>query len=160
MGYNDYEPARELESSGPIALVQQTITIAVRVLGVALLLVGLWAGISVLVEAWGLYKDPAGIDRFAVAIEQGSNIDQLLGKPASSQSLVDTGTPSVARPVAESLRLSYFAAWFIALLLLLIIGGLSMSAVTTGAQLALHDGYLKRLSTAALHEVKQLRKVA
>lgn len=63
---------------------------------------------------------------------------------------------ALPRPVSkgprEGLRLSYFVAWFIVLLLLLIIGGLSMSAISTGAQLALRDAQAKRLAKEVQRE--------
>lgn len=52
----------------------EVITIIVRLLGMVVLLVGLYIGIKVVFEAWHLYEEPQRIERFAKAIEQGSNL--------------------------------------------------------------------------------------
>jgi len=50
----------------------------VRLLGFFLLLAGLWVALQVLLTAKNLYEHPENIERFAVAIEKGSNIDKTL----------------------------------------------------------------------------------
>ncbi len=96
----------------------------VRGLGVVLIIAGMWSSIMVIVEAWTLYSDPQRIERFAQAIEMGSNLDRSL-----------TSTPS-AEADTPSVRLSYFVAWIFALPLLFLMGLLALHAVKVGAGLA------------------------
>ena len=67
----------------------------------------------------------------------------------------DAGTEpavqSAARAVPE-LRFSYFVAWMIAILLLLLIGRLALGAVRTGGELALYDVKVGKLARALLRE--------
>jgi hypothetical protein len=56
------------------------LSIVVRLLGMVMLLIGLFVGIKVIFQAWDLYKEPQNIERFADAIEQGSDLDVMLGK--------------------------------------------------------------------------------
>lgn len=131
--------------------VTEIVTILVRVLGLAVLLVGLYIGIKVILEAWQLYEQPQRIERFAIAIEQGSHLDSALSSLASNLEERETtsGETSVKTdrqsPVA-SLRLTYFLAWGIAVLLLMVIGSLASSAIRTGGQLALYDLQVKQLA--------------
>ena len=162
MGYDDHNLRREElqagvepEQLGVIGQLQRVLRLLVRLLGLGLILVGLGVGVSVVLESWALYKSPERIERFALAIEKGSGIDQALGSVAKdlvaggSADGVNAGaeqsTPS--RPVATpsgNFRMSYFAGWILALGLMLIVGMLAMSAVTTGARLVLTDAGTSR----------------
>lgn len=133
-------------------------SLTVRGLGLVLLLVGMFVALRVVVSAWSLYANPAGIENFAAAIERGSNLDLALEEvtaPATAANL----EPQSARPgrtgSAPAFRLSYFVAWLIAILLLLLIGRLAIAAVRTGGELALYDVQLKKLVRALVAE--QLR---
>ncbi len=110
------------------------IELVVRLLGLVLLLAGLVAGIWVLLEALSLYRQPEGILPLVTAIEQGSGLDRLLA-----------GNGGTA---AANVRLAYFPAWFIAVLLLLVIGQLAVTAVRAGAELLLSDTRLRRMLRA------------
>ena len=167
MGYSDRDEttAEPEERAGIASLV---LGAAVRLVGVAVLCVGVWAGVKVIVEAWSLYEQPQRIERFATAIQAGSNLDGLIGNlvAASGPAEADDQTPSAAAAKPRraepggTLRLSYFAAWFIALLLMFVIGTLAMTAITTGGQLALYDLQVKRHSSAVIKEVRRLRRAA
>ena len=134
--------------------------ILVRVVGLVVLFVGLWVGVKVILEAWALYEQPQRIVRFADDIQKHSNLDGVIG----SLGTVESGDGSSAtggnkaQDAGNGLRLSYFAAWFIALLLIFVIGSLAMSAITTGGQLALYDLQLKRYSRSVIKEVRRLRE--
>ncbi|PCH64700.1 MAG: hypothetical protein COC04_03320, partial [Gammaproteobacteria bacterium] len=54
----------------------------------------------------------------------------------------------------QSLRVSYFLAWIIAILLLMVIGGLASSAIRTGGQLALYDLQVKRFANELIKQVQ------
>ena len=56
----------------------ELMSIVVRFVGLFLLFVGLWVAVQVLQEALDLYRNPGNIERLAVAIEQGSNIDKSI----------------------------------------------------------------------------------
>ena len=77
------------------------LSIVVRLFGLTLLVIGLYIGIKVIFEAWHLYEEPQRIERFADAIEQGSNLDALLAsittnKPASLSNQSNTVTQTKA----------------------------------------------------------------
>lgn len=113
----------------------------VRGFGFLLMLIGFFVAIRVIFEVWGLYIDPAGIETFARAIETSSGLDAAL------RSGLETDTSP-----SGGVRLSYFIAWFIALVLLMIVGRLSIAAMHVGGQLVLWDVPLSRL-------IKALRRV-
>lgn len=170
MGYydDDGEPAAE-QGRGALGVTQQILGMLVRLLGLGVLIIGTATAVVVLQECWRLYVDPARIERFAVAIEAGSHLDSAFASTAASLSdvaapedseVAPQGAPATPRPVTGDLRLSYFVAWFITLLVLFILGMLSMSAITTGGQLALYDMQVKRLSRAVMREARNLRRAA
>jgi hypothetical protein len=142
--------------------------IFVRLVGVTLLIVGLWAAIEVINEAWGLYRNPAEIERFARAIDKGSNIDKLIA-PSKQKNLTQPsalsdeqdGILSENNPTAmgeqnptedNSLRLSYYVAWIIVLLLLMLIARIALSAIKTGGELALYDTQIKKFAQTLIKE--------
>lgn len=120
------------------------LTMLVRLIGLSLLLAGLAVAVLVLLEAWSLYKHPERIEVFADAVEAGSNVDKALrARPGAPLSTLDQGDPAQgAGPAAEreaGIRLSYFFAWFIVFVLILLITRIAVSAMTVGGRLALHD---------------------
>lgn len=135
------------DEAGVLGTSSRLIGLLVRVAGVVLLVVGLWVALGVIKEAWALYEQPARIERIAQAIDAGSNIDKLLAGVETSPN--PTAASAAAAP-APSLKVSYYLAWVIAILLLLLIGRLAMSAVKTGGELALYDTNVKRFARALL----------
>ena len=132
----------DLENDSGFADRSMQITqFVVRAFGFLLMIVGLWIGLKVINEAWSLYTEPANIERIAIAIEKGSNLDKSL-------SSVRSGEDSSGSEVNSALgfRLSYFAAWILAILLLMLIGRLAIAAVKTGGELALYDLHIKRFA--------------
>ncbi len=123
------------------ATVTRFIDVFVRVTGVVLLLAGVWIGLQVIFEAWGLYRDPRHIEQFAKAVAAGSNLDRVLAAAPDPLRRMEPGQASGARApsASEDLRLSYFAAWGIVITMLLIVARLAMMAVKTGAELALRE---------------------
>jgi hypothetical protein len=160
MGYEDRDETTG-EPDAQMSTAQLALSAAVRLIGVAVLCVGLWAGIKVIVEAWALYEQPQRIERLAAAIQAGSNLDGLIGNlvaaDAQEGEVGDAAADARRAEPGGTLRLSYFAAWFIALLLMFVIGTLAMTAVTTGGQLALYDLQVKRYSRAVIKEVRRMR---
>ncbi len=136
------------------------LSIVVRLLGLVMLLIGLFIGVKVIFEAWDLYKEPQNIERFADAIEQGSHLDVMLAK-FTAGAKVDNNESLTQQPAQkvetnkESLRLTYFLAWIIAILLLMVVGGLASSAIKTGGQLALYDLQVKRFARQLIAEARK-----
>ena len=139
----------------------------VRLLGFILLLAGLWVALQVLITAKDLYEHPENIERFAVAIEKGSNIDKTLA-PIRDSLMVDSDTgngvkqynDTEKRPAtvgAGDIRVSYFFAWVIALLLLLLIARISLTAIKTGGELVLFDMQIKQLARMLAKESQKIR---
>ena len=128
----------------------------VRILGFFLLLAGLWVAIQVLLTAQDLYVHPEKIERFAVAIEKGSNIDKTLA-PIRDSLIVGSDSENGVKQYTETgkrpspvgtgnIRVSYFFAWIIALLLLLLIARISLTAIKTGGELVLYDMQIKQFA--------------
>ena len=135
MGYADHEdtpppaPAREpdlLDRAGTV------LGMCVRLIGLALLCVGIAVALKVVSEAFLLYNQPQSIERFALAVERGSNLDAALAPVEEAD-----GTEASSRRGPPPLRLSYFAAWIVVLMLLLVVSGIAMSIIVTGGRLAL-----------------------
>lgn len=136
------------------------LSIVVRLLGLVMLLIGLFIGIKVIFEAWALYKEPQNIERFADAIEQGSHLDGMLAKLTPHTKINDSESitqqpEQKAKTSAESLRLTYFLAWIIAILLLMVVGSLASNAIRTGGQLALYDLQVKRFARQLIEEARK-----
>ena len=130
--------------------------------GFLLLVVGLWIALAVISEAWSLYRHPEQIERIAAAIEHGSNLDQTLAKAsqglaastpdeADNDRTTSSATHTTSAP-APTFRLSYFVAWMVAILLLMLIGRLSIAAVKAGGELVLYDLHIKRFVRELLRE--------
>lgn len=121
----------------------------VRGIGIVLLLVGLWSSVHVLVEALKLYRDPLRVEDLAAAIEQGSNLDRALRRSTHEETAGADRPAGVAslseQAPSRGIRLTYFVAWVIALLLLMLITMIAFSAVRTGSELVLQDARLKTL---------------
>ena len=136
----------------------------VRGFGLVLLLVGIIVALMVITSAWSLYDDPEKIESFARAIERGSNLDLSLssaktaGRGQLEPSAVDGGPiPEETVAPQPEFRFSYFIAWLIAILLLMMIGRLSITAVRTGGELALYDVQVRKLARALLEERARIK---
>ena len=126
-------------------------TTFVRYTGILLLVIGIWTCISVLLEAFQLYREPAKIERLAAAVEKGSNLDKVLNTKAEITTEDETSDQlrDYDDMTDQSFRLSYFAAWFIALMLLMLISTIGFSAIRTGNSLIFGDMQTRQL----LHEL-------
>ena len=143
----------------------------VRLLGFFLLLAGLLVALQVLLTAKDLYEHPENIERFAVAIEKGSNIDKTLAPIrdsliAESDSENNSGNgvqhygETGQRPATTgtgNIRVSYFFAWVIVLLLLMLIARISLTAIKTGGELVLFDMQIKQFARMLAKESNKLR---
>ena len=137
MGYYDRdnpdaEPQPATPSSNLLGTTQGVLNVFVRLTGIALMAVGLWVGVEVVIEAWALYRDPDRIQSFANALERGMNINAMLAELSRPEVGAD-GAPLPRSP----LGVAFLLAWFIAPMLLFTVGYLAMSAVRTGGMLAL-----------------------
>lgn len=133
----------------------------VRVVGIILLLVGLWACLQVLLEALQLYRDPVKIEQLASAIERGSNLDKNLAR----NSVEDTGENENAANISslskqqsgQNIRLTYFVAWIIALLILMLVAMIAFSCIRAGSDLVLQDRQLKRYMRLLVTQLGNLK---
>ncbi len=130
------------------SIAQSTMSWLVRLAGLVLLGVGLWAALGVINEAWSVYQNPKSsrVESLARAIDEATRIDTVL---APSQR-ADAGAAGPER--ASTLRLSYFIAWPIVMLLLLLVGRLAMAAMKTGGELALYDVQIRRFARELMRE--------
>jgi disulfide bond formation protein DsbB len=168
-----------MEANTLSSAIQQITSVIVRLIGMMILFVGLYIGLKIILEAWGLYQSPERIEPFAAAIERGSNIDQIffatvrsISTEISDDVVSPSGEAQIGDPTAQSgnparapstvpdksLRLSYFAAWLIAMMLFLIIGSLAMSAISTGGRLALYDTDMRKFSRQLAREFSRMKK--
>jgi hypothetical protein len=158
-GYREYDLLLRESPTRALGIIQQLLAILVRVLGLCFLVIGIAAAVIILREAWTLYQEPARIEPFAVAIEQGSNLDKIFALPANErgQSTAEGEAASGADAPADRahLRLSYFAGWFLVLLLMLVGSIVAISAVSAGGRLVLYDTDIRRLSRAVIREVRR-----
>ncbi|MBI4006115.1 MAG: hypothetical protein HY356_05560 [Gammaproteobacteria bacterium] len=133
-------------------------SLVVRLIGLCLLLAGLWIAFKVMLEAYALYREPQRIERFARAIEQGSNIDKSLVSirdemlTESTDESADKAPESNPAHSSGNIRVSYFFAWVIVLLLLLLIARISLSAIKTGGELVLYDMQIKQFAKLLIKE--------
>lgn len=138
--------------------------LVVRGCGFLLLVVGLWIALAVIAEAWSLYQEPQRVERFADAIEQGSHLDRALAAASTGHSPPNEDAASPAEVLeqaqnappagANGFRLSYFVAWVLTILLLMLIGRLAIAAVKTGGELVLYDLQIKRFVRELMREIK------
>ena len=140
MGYADRDEPAPGPAAEPDLLDRagSVIGILVRLIGVALLCVGVAVGLKVISEAFQLYNQPQSIERFVVAVEQGSNLDAALAP------LEEVIGDSASRRRPPTLRLSYFAAWVVVLMLLVVVSGIAMAVVATGGRLALGSAAMRK----------------
>lgn len=120
----------------------------IRTVGFLLLFSGLWVVLQVLITAQDLYEKPDNITRFAIAIQKGSNVDnafQLLNENSEYSSQQANTKAGNAYTKHGSLKLSYFFAWVVVMLLFLLITRISLACVRTGSELILFDIQIKRL---------------
>ena len=127
--------------------------VIVRAFGFLLMIIGLWIGLKAINEAWGLYKEPQNIERFARAIEKGSNLDKALSTVQKGDA-ADVDEASQQESVL-GFRLSYFAAWILAIMLLMLVGRLALAAVKTGGELALYDMQIKKFAKLLAEQSKK-----
>ncbi len=135
---------------------QDVLSIVVRLCGLTLLFIGMWIAIQVFQEAISLYRDPTNIERIAKAIEEGSNIDKSIAPIRDSilgEDEEQTENKSESNP--EGFRISYFIAWVVDLLLLLLLARIAIMAVKTGGELALYDAQVKRLARQIVNARKK-----
>ena len=159
-------PRFEFEQDQPVIgdwIDQSTriMNLVVRAFGFVLLVVGLVVALMVVGSAWALYKNPENIESFARAVEHGSNLDLTLSNAtaagrhqldANGESAADTAAVSSVGDTSPAFRFSYFVAWLLAILLLLLVGRLAIAAVRTGGELALYDVQVKKLARALIEE--------
>jgi len=144
----------------PAAPASGVMPLLVRGAGFVLMTIGLWVALAVVVEAWSLYRSPAGIERMAQAIERGSRLDLSLARASGSKAEPDEAIAGTANSAEKSdsvlgFRLSYFVAWVISLLLLMLIGRLAIAAVKTGGELVLYDRQVQRLAREIVREARR-----
>ena len=162
-GYREYDLLLRESPPRALGIFQQALAVLVRLLGLCFLVVGIGAGVVILNEAWTLYQKPTRIEKFAVAIERGSNLDKiftLAGSDSAGDQAQTEGESSPPTAAAESaggtnFRPSYFAGWFLVLLLMLVASIVAISAVSAGGRLVLYDTDIRQLSRAVVKEVRR-----
>ena len=128
-----------------VGSVVTTISVSlVRLVGVFLVMVGVWAGVKVILEAWSFYNEPSKIERFAFALERSAGLGNITAKRGTRAQGGHSGVgpgeanekPTPGPRQARSVRVSYLLAWPLVILLLLLIGKLASWAMHAGMQMA------------------------
>ncbi len=153
-GYREYDLLLRESPPRSLGIIQQLLAVLVRLLGLCFLVVGIGAAVVILHEAWMLYQEPQRIDRFALAIEQGSNLDKIFTL-SGAEAEGEAETAAAAPDASANLRLSYFAGWFLVLLMMLVASIVAISAVSAGGRLVLYDTDIRQLSRAVVKEVRR-----
>lgn len=166
--------AKRESSSAPFLVI-----LAIRALGVVVLLIGLATAVKVLERSWGLLGDHRTVVELSEAIDKQSGLNAFLGKGASrlggligagqevavrsSEDIGQQVSGEVVRPVpaasaAPSLKASYFMAWPLATMVLFLIARIALSLIMTGANLALRaasgDDQIRILVNELVHEIR------
>lgn len=160
-GYREYDLLLRESPPRALGIFHQMLAILVRLLGLCFLVIGIGAAVIILREAWTLYQEPARIEPFAAAIERGSNLDKIFtlepGAGTATDGEGEAAGQGGSQPDSTSLRLSYFAGWFLVLLLMLVGSIVAISAVSAGGRLVLYDTDIRQLSRAVVKEVRRNR---
>lgn len=163
-GYREYDLLLRESPPRALSIFHQMLAILVRLLGLCFLVVGIGAALIILREAWFLYQEPARIEPFAAAIERGSNLDKIFALPSGGGAAStegggagETASQDGTQSGSTNLRLSYFAGWFLVLLLMLVGSIVAISAVSAGGRLVLYDTDIRQLSRAVVKEVRRNR---
>lgn len=129
----------------------------VRCIGVVILCFGLWMAYQLVKECWSLYNDPSKMEKFAEHVAKGSDIDK------SGESLTQfvgelTGEAAGVKdpkklPAITPTRFSYFAAWFLSIILFWIIGKISFWAISTGTKIATDHADQEQIAKSIAKEV-------
>lgn len=135
----------------------------IRFIGVIILLLGIWLGYNVVSTAWGLYKNPDNIKDISRKVKQESKVDEFGESMSKFLHAVMSDTVNEIReakgkqiknfPKIAPLRISYFISWFIAILLLLVIGKISMWILSEGGKLAKANTDNAELARALVKEM-------
>ncbi|WP_125931967.1 hypothetical protein [Thiosocius teredinicola] len=105
----------EIDEESRMSPVLAVLAGVAALLGLVLIIFGLWALGGAIYSAWGLFKDPDGISYFAKYFLDTTKLAAQLPK----------GGEGVA----------HYVSWFAVILLLLVLGKLGIWAVTAGAKL-------------------------
>ena len=135
----------------------------VRGCGFALMIFGFVVSLAVMLEAWSLYRSPTSVDRLAKAIEKSAHLDRALTRASRhatppDEAVVDAEEDDAKASAGDALfsfRFSYFVAWIIAILLLLLIGRLAIAAVKTGGELVLYERHVQKLAAEIVREARR-----
>jgi hypothetical protein len=145
-------------------------SIFVRFIGLFLLIAGVYVALYVMLKAMDLYQNPKSIEYFALAIEKGSNIDKSLSsirdavivEPVEGEETSGANRQETRRGSSDAadshVRISYFFAWIIMLMLLMLIGSISLRAIKTGGELVLYDMQIKQFARMLVKESSKSRQ--
>ena len=154
---------------------------AIRLIGLGVLLAGLYSAAQVGIKAWELLENTDQVTRLSESIEKQSHLNTFVGEMRglmdlikktreSGQLLSDVGqgttpktygsaTPNQVSNDPPLFNASYFSAWGIVLVLLALIAKISLWAVREGGKLALYsvnsDQQLKGILRELITEVRR-----
>lgn len=125
--------------------------IIISSIGLVILLVGFSIAIQLVTTVWGLFSDQSLIQDLTSQVEQHSHLNSVIerlvkpfapevfGTDDLSPGQTSDNSEMVPSAQIQSLNISYFAAWILAVLLLGLVGHVAALTLSTGAKL-LHAG--------------------
>ena len=117
----------------------------IRIIGIVILIIGLWTALKVVYEAWELYKEPGKIEVRAKEVEKAAHINSFIRK-----ALANKGENLDAK---DSPNISYFATWAIAVILLLVIARIGIWAIVAGGKLVVYNGETEKVARAMIKQI-------
>ena len=126
----------------------------VRLIGITVMIFGLYISGKVAFEAWNLYDKPESIQKWQKIVEKETQMDAALN------SKMDAALQQNNKPVNKKIiKFSYFVSWFIVVLMLLIISRIGLWTLREGAKLALFNNIDTQQFARAIVEEIYNRKV-
>jgi hypothetical protein len=133
-----------------------------RALGIVLMLSGLFVLLTVAHTAWNLLEDQQLVQKLAAQVEEASRIDSFIDQEVTAlqippaHSPAEAGNPSAAsKPIRPSI--SYFAAWPLLFIILLIVGRVGLWLLREGGHIYTNSSYeeqTKKLLREMIAELK------
>ncbi len=166
MGYYQARSQQSEPDKDHVAVADRYLPLFIRGVGLLVMMIGFLVAMTVIREAWALYKTPHHVARLADAIEKGSNLDRVLSPFTSAKpkiaderlELHPAVEPAMPDTLSETFRITYFIAWIIVLVILSLIGRIAIAAIKTGGELALYDLEVKQFAKTVLKEAKRANK--
>lgn len=137
-----------------------------KTIGIVMVIIGVMFLFSVSKQIWELFENPAAVKDFSARFEKESGIDKFINsmitaslgkfdelKDAMPQQQNQDNKPQKKPISVEPLHISYFAAWFFKIILLLVIARIALWMIREGSTLARKERETKELIAGIAREM-------